>query len=67
MEEKTIVIPNISCKHCIMAIKNELEDIEGVKSVNGNPATKMVTITWQSPANWEKIAQALDEIGYTPE
>jgi len=67
MEEKTVTIPKISCKHCIMAIKNELEDIKGVESVNGNPATKRVTITLQPPANWGKIVQTLNEIGYTPE
>ncbi len=50
-----------------MTITNELEDIEGVESVNGNPTTKIVTIAWQSPANWEKIVQTLNEIGYTPE
>ncbi|HDY89682.1 MAG TPA: copper chaperone [bacterium] len=67
MEEKTVVIPNISCGHCIMTIKNELGNIEGVESVEGNPATKNVTITWQSPANWEKIVQTLNEIGYMQE
>lgn len=66
MEEKTVTIPNISCGHCIMIIKNELGDIEGVESVEGNSATKNVTINWQSPANWETIVQTLEEIGYPP-
>lgn len=67
MEEKTLHIPNINCDHCIMTIKNELGDIEGVKSVDGNSATKNVTIRWQSPANREKIIQTLKDTGYPPE
>ena len=67
MHEKTVSIPNISCGHCVMTIKNELMDIEGVSEVSGDPGTKKVTITWESPADWEKIEQMLDEIGYSLE
>lgn len=67
MEEKTVYIPNISCEHCIMTIKNELGEIDGVKSVKGDISKKKVTVHWHSPVNWETITLALDEIGYTPE
>ncbi|MCP4350003.1 MAG: heavy-metal-associated domain-containing protein [Desulfobacterales bacterium] len=30
METKTLFIPNISCGHCVMSVKNELGEIEGV-------------------------------------
>ena len=67
MEEKTVYISNISCEHCIMTIKNELGEIDGVKSVKGDISTKKVTVSWHSPANWETITRTLDEIGYPPE
>ena len=67
MEKKTVYIPNITCGHCIMAIKNELGEIEGVKSVEGDISTKKITIRWNSPADWGTINRVLNEIGYSPE
>ncbi len=67
MEEKTVHIPNISCSHCVMTIKNELGEIDGVKFVDGDTLTKTVTIRWKAPANWNIITRILDEIGYPPE
>ena len=43
MSEKTVHIPNISCGHCVMAVKNEAGEIPGVTKVDGDPNTKNVT------------------------
>ena len=40
MEKETFSIPNISCGHCVMTIKNKLTAMEGVKAVEGNPEKK---------------------------
>ena len=64
MERETLSIPNISCGHCVMSIKNELSEMEGVKSVNGNPETKSIDVEWDSPASLEKIKETLKEINY---
>jgi len=32
--------------------------------VQGDEKTKEVTVTWDTPATWEKIEQTLKEIGY---
>lgn len=64
MERETLSIPNISCGHCVMSIKNELSEMEGVKSVNGNPEAKSIDIEWESPASLEKIKETLKEINY---
>ncbi|MGD8521875.1 MAG: heavy-metal-associated domain-containing protein [Desulfobacterales bacterium] len=64
MESKTLSIPNISCGHCVMSIKNELSEMEGVKSVDGNPETKSIDVEWESPASLEKIKETLKEINY---
>jgi len=64
MEEKTLSIPKISCGHCVMAIKNELRDIEGVKEVTGNPENKNIMVKWDLPATLDKIKAALKEINY---
>jgi len=63
----TYKIPNISCNHCVHTIKMEVGEIEGVKSVDANAATKMVTIEFEQPADEEKIRQVLVEINYPPE
>lgn len=64
MEKTTFHIPNISCGHCVMSIKNELNDLEGVQSVNGNPDGKSVTVEWHAPATLESIKAMLEEINY---
>jgi copper chaperone CopZ len=55
MEKENFSIPNISCGHCVMAIKNELSELEGIKTVDGNPDTKSIEVEWESPASLEKI------------
>jgi copper chaperone CopZ len=64
MEKETLSVPNISCGHCVMAIKNELSEMEGVKSVEGSPETKRIVVEWESPASLEVIKETLKEINY---
>ncbi len=67
MEKTVFSIPNISCGHCVMAIKNELGDLEGVQSVEGDPGSKTVTVQWNAPASQDKIRSTLKEINYPAE
>ncbi len=67
MERKTFRVPNISCGHCVMTIQRELSALAGVQRVEGDAASKMVTVEWQPPANWDKIASLLREIHYPAE
>lgn len=64
MEKKTFSIPNISCGHCVMAIKNELSELEGIKSVEGNPEAKSIDVEWDAPITEDKIITTLKEINY---
>ena len=64
MEKTTLTVPRISCGHCVNAIKNELLDMEGVHSVEGDPQNRQVTVEYDSPATMDKIHQALKEIDY---
>ncbi|MEM5775833.1 MAG: heavy-metal-associated domain-containing protein [Anaerolineaceae bacterium] len=63
----TYRIPNISCGHCVHTITMELGDLEGVRSVNADAATKLATIDFVPPATEEKIIEVLKEINYAPE
>ena len=64
MSEKTVSVPNISCGHCVATIKRELSELKGVASVDGDVPGKKVTVKWDQPASWERIAETLAEIGY---
>ena len=64
MESKTLTIPNISCHHCVMAIKDEIGRLEGVSSVDGDLGTKKIEVRWESPATLEGIRAALRHIDY---
>jgi copper chaperone len=64
MEKRKLLVPNISCGHCIMTIQRELGEIDGVKNVEGNPTTKEITVEWNTPATLESIKSTLKEINY---
>lgn len=64
MGTKTFFIPNISCGHCVMTIRNELSGLEGVSNVEGDVDSKMVVVTYEAPASLEKIRSVLEEINY---
>ena len=64
MAKETFSIPNISCGHCVNAIKNELSEMEGIKSVEGSPEAKTVDVEWEAPASLDKIKKTLVEINY---
>ncbi|GAB4571108.1 MAG: heavy-metal-associated domain-containing protein [Anaerolineae bacterium] len=66
MQSKTFVVPNISCGHCVMTIKNEVSEVVGVSRVEADQATKQVTVEWDTPATWEQIQALLVEINYPP-
>ena len=64
MEKHAFSIPNISCGHCVMTIKNELGGLEGIQHVEGDPTTKNITVEWEAPATLEKIKDTLKEIDF---
>jgi copper chaperone len=66
MQTKTFEVPNISCKHCVMTIKNEVSDLAGVTNVDADKDTRLVTVEWDTPASWDQIKALLAEINYPP-
>ena len=64
MDKKTFSIPNISCGHCVMSIKNELGDLDGVKTVEGDPETKRIEVEWDVPATEGQIIETLKAMNY---
>ena len=64
MEKQTFSIPNISCGHCVMTIKNELGELVGVKYVEGDTLGKSISVEWESPTTLQEIRDTLKEINY---
>ncbi len=66
MTSKTFEVPNIHCMGCVQAIKNELRELEGVASVDGDARKQTIDIAFEAPATWDAIVAALTEIEYPP-
>ena len=64
MEKKTFTIPGISCGHCVNAIKTELNELDGVATVEGDIEGKSVEVEWDAPATEDIIKDKLTEINY---
>lgn len=67
METKTFKVPNIGCDGCVKTIKNEIGQLVGVQRVEADKDSKVVTVSWDKPASWQKIESKLVEIDYAPE
>lgn len=62
--EKTFIVYNISCGHCVNAIKNELSELDNVQRVEGNIEKKTITVEWSFPLTEEEIRNVLTTINY---
>lgn len=57
-------VPAINCNHCVHTIKSELSELDGVKTVSADAATKEVVVDYDAPATSESIESLLAEINY---
>ena len=67
MQTKTFKVPNVGCNGCVAAITNEVSELSGVNAVSGDVDSKMITVEWDAPADWDQIKNALVAIDYAPE
>lgn len=67
MKTVTYKVPNISCGHCVHTIQTELIELEGVTEVRASAETKTVAVTFDAPADEDKIKALLAEINYPAE
>jgi len=67
MTTVTYTVPAIHCGHCTHTIEMEVGELEGVQSVKADEASKKVEITFDVPADEQKIKALLAEINYPAE
>jgi copper chaperone CopZ len=48
----------------VNTIQNELQELDGVVRVEGDPQGKQITVEWNSPVTASKIESTLKKIGY---
>ena len=64
MNTITYAVPGIHCMHCTHTIEMELAEMPGVLAVNVDLDSKNVTVTFDPPADDEKLRSLLAEIEY---
>ncbi|MBI2864629.1 MAG: heavy-metal-associated domain-containing protein [Chloroflexi bacterium] len=65
MEKTKLVSRNIDCPHCIENIKHKIGNVYGVARVEGDPARKEVTVTYDpAKIGIDAIKDAMADAGY---
>ena len=59
----TFTVTGMSCAHCQVAVTEEISAIEGVESVDVDPATRTVTVTADRAVDRTDVVAAVDEAG----
>jgi copper chaperone CopZ len=62
-----IKVPDMSCKHCEMRIKNALNELPGVLSVSVDLNSKEVEVKASAGLTREMIIDRIKEEGYRPD
>ena len=62
-ETTTYTVPGIHCAHCVMSVREEVSEVEGVESVDVDLETKLVTIHGSDVSD-ERVRAAIVEAGY---
>ena len=67
-EEVTLRAPRISCGGCLKAIRKTVTALPSVEYVEGSPATKLVTLTYEPELiTVDDIKSAMGERGFRVE
>jgi copper chaperone CopZ len=62
-ETVTYTVPAIHCAHCVMSIREEVSEVEGVDDVAVDLETKVVTISGRELDD-SALRAAIEEAGY---
>lgn len=61
--EKVLTVEGMTCMHCVMAVKNAVGALAGVKKVDVDLETKKVNIEGEGLKD-NLITEAIEEAGY---
>jgi copper chaperone CopZ len=60
----TWTVTGMTCGHCVASVTEELEEIDGVESVDVALESGTVTVTSSTPLERATVAAAVTEAGY---
>ena len=63
--EKEIKVEGMHCMHCAAKVENAIKELDGVKSVKADPATKSVVIVSSVVLDDVLVAEAVKNVGFT--
>jgi copper chaperone len=65
MAEKTYKVKGMSCGHCVMHVKNAVEELVGVENCDVNLPNESMTVRFDdSKINFTDFKAAVEEAGY---
>lgn len=64
MKTEKYIVPGVSCQHCVAAVTSEVGKLVGVKNVDVNLDSKLVTVEFGDSVAPESIVAAIKEAGY---
>lgn len=64
MTQHTFKVPDVSCEHCINAIRSEMLKVDGVYNVDVDLDTKDVTVNHDAVVNTGAMRRAIQDAGY---
>jgi copper chaperone len=64
LAEKTFIVPEISCAHCVRAISDELNSIQGVEVLNIDIGEKTVEVRYEDTVVEDQIVAGIEDAGY---
>ena len=59
-----LIVPEMSCQHCVNAITGEVTQLEGVRNVAIDLGTKHVRVDADASVTPEAVVGAVNEAGY---
>jgi copper chaperone CopZ len=60
----TVTVSGMTCGHCVAAVTEELGRVDGVRTVEVDLPTGVVTIGSAGPLDGAAVVAAVDEAGY---
>lgn len=64
--KKIISVEGMSCEHCAAAVKNALEELDGVKSAKVELKKKSATVKLSENIADDVLSAAVTNAGFTP-
>jgi copper ion binding protein len=59
-----LLVPEISCQHCVNAITSEVSQLEGVQNVTVDLGSKHVRVDATAQVTSDAVVAAVNEAGY---